>query len=137
MESTVAATSVGEHAVRSFLARFRSGFSRNRARNGGGGRLLQVEHKALAEQRVEGALEQADGAETAGDVPDQEAVVEADGGHVVAPDADQTAQPPVGDVQGVGVVGAGEAQAGPGQAPGQVAPPVDAHVPPRATAGAW
>src|SRR5437660_12472235 len=50
-----------------------------------------VDHEARADQRVQGALRQADGAGPAGDVPDEEAVVLANGPRLVAvgPDDDQ------------------------------------------------
>src|SRR5437899_13058240 len=82
-----------------------------------------VDHEALADQGVQGALRQADGAGPAGDVPDEEAVVLANGPRLVVVGADGAAQPPVRGVERVHVVRAGHAQAGRAQpGPELVAP---------------
>src|SRR5262252_8992504 len=71
-----------------------------------------VDHEALAYQGVETALGEPDQPGPAHDVPNQEPVILAHWPGPVIVRADETAQPPVGHVQGVGVVRAGHAQAG-------------------------
>src|SRR4051794_7785059 len=77
-----------------------------------GGRLGGVHDEALADQRVEGVLDEAHGARRVGDVPRQEAMVGAGEDVLVVVDADRALDPPVRRVQGVGVVGAGDVEAG-------------------------
>src|SRR5262249_46049541 len=76
-----------------------------------------VDHEALAYQGVETRLGEPDQPGPAHDVPDQEPVILAHWPGSVVVRADEAAQPPVGHVQGVGVAGAGHAQAG-GRQPG-------------------
>src|SRR5215472_15792063 len=73
-----------------------------------------VDHEALAYQGVETAFGEPDQPGPAHDVPDQEPVVLAHWPGSVVIRADEAAQPPVGHVQGVGMVGAGHTQAGGG-----------------------
>src|SRR5215831_4787418 len=72
-----------------------------------------VHHQALAHDGVERTLEEPDRSGPADDVPDQ------------------AAQPPVGDVQSVRMVGARDAHTGSSQPIAQLATSIDAHVPPR------
>src|SRR5690348_9404425 len=65
---------------------------------------LQVEHQALAEQRVEKVLEAAEEWRAVHDQAHQQPVVGPRGPGVT----EQAAQPPVRRVQGVGEVGAGD-----------------------------
>src|SRR5215470_2275263 len=76
-----------------------------------------VDHEALTYQGVETALGEPDQPGPAHDIPDQEPVVLAHWPGSIVVGADEAAQPPVGHVQGVGMVGAGHAQAG-GRQPG-------------------
>src|SRR5438270_12018425 len=77
-----------------------------------GGRLGGVHDEALADQGIEGPLDEAHGAGGLGDVPRQEAVVEPGEKGLVVVDTHRALQPPVRRVQGVGVVGARELEAG-------------------------
>src|ERR1700736_6655188 len=49
-------------------------------------RLLQVDHQALADERVQGSFQPARDRRTVGHVPDQEAVIETGQRRIVAPD---------------------------------------------------
>src|SRR3954470_18874903 len=77
-----------------------------------GGGLGGVHHEALTDQRVEGVLDEANGAGRVSDVPRQEPMVGASQEVVFVVDADGALEPPVRRVQGVGVVGAGDVEAG-------------------------
>ena len=70
----------------------------------GARRLVEVDHQALAEDRVEHLLGPARGARALHDVPDQDPVVGLRQGVVVVVHADRALDPPVRRVQGVGVV---------------------------------
>src|SRR5215831_9086208 len=76
-----------------------------------------VDHEALTYQGIETALDKPYQPGTAHDVPDQEPVILAHRPASLVVRANQAAQPPVGHVQGVGMVGAGYAQPG-GREPG-------------------
>src|SRR5207247_9023374 len=91
-----------------------------------GGRAGGVQDQALADERVEDALEAAHSRGRVGDVPDQEAVVETDERRPVVVHARRALQPPVRRVQGVGVVGPGHEEAGGAQTGRQLAGTVDA-----------
>src|SRR5690348_5049414 len=71
-----------------------------------------VDHEALAYQGVETTLGEPNQPRPAHDVPDQEPVILANWPGSVVVRADEAAQPPVGHVQGVGMVGAGHVQPG-------------------------
>src|SRR5438270_6334376 len=75
-------------------------------------RLGGVHDDALADDGIERPLDQPHGAGGVGDVPRQEAVVQPRQQGLVVIDADRALQPPVRRVQGVGVVGAGDLDAG-------------------------
>src|SRR5215469_14490628 len=87
-----------------------------------------VDHEALAHQRVETALDQPDQPGPAHDVPDQEAVILTHWPGSVVVRADETAQPPVGRVQSVGVLGAGNLQPRRRKPGLQVVTPIDPNV---------
>ena len=91
----VAATSARGRAARTLAS----------ARSRGGLGLVEVEHQALADQRVERPLGPARGsARRLHDVPDQQPVVGLHQRVLVVVDADRALDPPVRRVQAVGVV---------------------------------
>src|SRR4051812_29717271 len=103
MRSTVVATSSASRIPGI------SGSSTGRLLGSGrrGGGLGGVDDEALADDGVEGVLDEADGPRRVGDVPRQEPVIEPGQRMVVVVDAHGALQPPVRRVQGVGVVGSG------------------------------
>src|SRR5438552_6349714 len=116
IDSTVAATSAR---------------SRMPGTSGGGTsglRLDGVDDQALADEGVEAALDQPHRAGAGGEVPDEEAVVDAGQRGVVVAYAHDALEPPVGRVEGVGVVGAGDGEPRPAQLGRQLPGAVDADV---------
>src|SRR5947209_18585697 len=66
--------------------------------------LLDVGHDALAHERVEDALEQPHRASAGHEIPHQEPVIQPRQQRVLVAQTDGALQPPVGGVEGVGVL---------------------------------
>src|SRR3954451_7125297 len=92
------------------------------------GGLVGVDDEALADQRVQQALEGAGQPGPAGEVPDEQPVVGADDGGVPV-DPDGALEPPKGSVQRVRVMGVGGLQPDRGEPLPQLVAAVDPDVP--------
>jgi hypothetical protein len=82
--------------------------------------MATVEHHALAEHGIESALGYAGGAWAAGELPDQEAVIQAWQRVALVTGPDGALDPPVRRVQGVGVVAAQDPDAARLQLPAEL-----------------